>query len=158
MNPERKTAIIILILAVLLGGALFFYRKNNQLEIPREQDRPQNANSKNEANLETKTDNQANVSMAVTPLDVPSGKSEWKFNVVMNTHTVELDQDLTKSAVLTDDQGRKYEPIRWEGPVGGHHREGLLVFKAVDPAPKSIELKISGIAGITRNFFWNLNL
>lgn len=107
---------------------------------------------------ETKTDDQNSVTVAVTPLDISPQSSEWKFDISMNTHSVELDQDLTKSAVLIDDQGNEYKPIKWDGPVGGHHREGTLIFKPITPASKSIELKITGIANVARIFLWQLNL
>jgi hypothetical protein len=72
----------------------------------------------------------------------------------MNTHSVELDQDMTKIAILVDDQGKEYKPISWEGPVGGHHREGMLIFNQITPNPKSVELKISSIGGVVRSFTW----
>ncbi len=106
---------------------------------------------------ETKTDGQAAVTVAVTPLDISPQSKEWKFDIVMDTHSVELNQDLVKSAVLIDDQDKEYKPIRWEGPVGGHHREGTLVFNPIAPIPKSIELKITGIADAVRIFAWQLN-
>ncbi len=59
-------------------------------------------------------------------------------------------------AVLVDDQGKEYKPIRWEGPVGGHHREGVLIFDQITPNPKSVELKISNIGDVVRSFTWQL--
>ena len=80
---------------------------------------------------------------------------EWKFDIAMNTHSVELNQDMTKVAVLVDDQGKEYKPISWQGAEsGGHHREGVLIFNQITPTPKSIELKITGIGGVVRNFVW----
>ena len=75
----------------------------------------------------------------------------------MNTHSVELDQDMTKIAVLVDGQEKEYKPISWEGPVGGHHREGVLIFNQITPIPKSVELKISSIGDVVRSFTWELN-
>lgn len=75
----------------------------------------------------------------------------------MDTHSVELDQDVAKIAALVDDSGKEYKPLRWEGtPVGGHHREGSLVFNRITPTPKFVELKISGIGGVARSFIWQL--
>lgn len=101
-----------------------------------------------------KIDEQASVTVVVTPIDILSQSKEWKFDVGMNTHSVELDQDMTKIAVLVDDQGKEYKPTAWNGPVGGHHREGVLMFNKIMPIPKSLELKISGIGGVVRNFTW----
>ena len=74
----------------------------------------------------------------------------------MDTHSVELDQDMTKITVLVDDQGKEYKPLGWEGTVGGHHREGMLIFNQITPTPKSVKLKISGIGDVVRSFVWQL--
>ena len=108
-------------------------------------------------NWESKTDNQAAVSITVTSIDISSQSKEWKFDIVMDTHSVELDQDMTEFAVLIDDQDKEYKPIGWEGPSGGHHREGVLVFDPIEPMPKYIELKIKNIGGVTERLFkWNI--
>lgn len=106
---------------------------------------------------ETKTDDQNGVTIDVTPIDISAQSKEWKLDVTMNTHSVELNQDLTKSAVLIDDRGNEYKPIKWDGSAGGHHREGTLTFSPIVPPPKSIELKITGIADAVRFFAWQLN-
>ena len=106
---------------------------------------------------ETKNDDQQNVTVAVTPFDLSPQSAEWKFDIALNTHSVELDQDLTKISVLVDDQGKEHLPIRWEGPVpGGHHMEGVLVFAPIKPFPSYIEIKIRDIGSIAeRSFKWN---
>ncbi|OYV27146.1 MAG: hypothetical protein B7W98_02380, partial [Parcubacteria group bacterium 20-58-5] len=108
----------------------------------------------NSQKWETKTDDQVNVTVVVTPLDLLPQSAQWKFDIGMNTHSVELDQDMMKSVILIDDQGKEYKPINWEGPVGGHHREGVLTFNRITPTPKSIELKVSGIGDVIRSFTW----
>ena len=109
-----------------------------------------------EKSWETKTEEQANVTVVITPIDLSPNSKEWKFNIIMNTHSVELDQDMTKVAILIDDQGKEYKAINWEGPSGGHHREGALIFSQIIPIPKSIELKISDIGDVVRSFVWQL--
>lgn len=80
------------------------------------------------------------------------------FDVIMNTHSVELEYDLTKIATLRDDQGRVYEVKGWEGSTGGHHRQGILTFEATGgPAPKWLELNLSGISGVSSRLFrWDV--
>jgi len=101
-----------------------------------------------------KIDEQSEVTVIVTPIDILSQSKEWKFYIDMNTHSVELDQDMIKVAVLIDDSGKEYKPIAWEGPTGGHHREGVLKFNQITPIPKYVELKISGIGVVVRSFTW----
>lgn len=107
---------------------------------------------------ETKTDEQGPVTIKVTPLGFSLQATEWKFDVSLSTHSVELNQDMMKVAVLVDDQGRQYQPASWEGaPAGGHHREGVLIFKPIVPAPKSLQLKLSGIGDVAvRTFMWQI--
>ncbi|KKT95008.1 MAG: hypothetical protein UW97_C0030G0004 [Parcubacteria group bacterium GW2011_GWA2_45_15] len=146
----KKSVITILSLVAFMGGFLIFY---NLKTVPS----PTQNNSdvlNTPQKLESKVDDQASVTVTVTPIDILSGSKEWKFDVVMDTHSVELDQDLIKTTVLIDDQGKEYKPISWEGPVGGHHREGVLTFSQIIPPPQSVELKISGIGDVVRSFVW----
>lgn len=144
--------ILIIIGFVLVAGVLFVASRNktNGPVAPS----PAEQSSK----WETKTSEQAAVTVEVTPLDLSQQTPQWKFAVVLNTHSVELSQDMTKVVVLVDDQGRQYQPLAWEGAApGGHHREGSLIFEPIAPAPKSLELKISNIgdAGV-RSFSWQI--
>lgn len=145
MSNNKALAILILVMA---GGALLLANlaaPDLAAELPNEP--PGQA-------LVTQADEQESATVAVTPENISSQLTEWRFGIVMNTHSVELDQDLTESSVLIDDTGKEYKPIRWEGSSGGHHREGALVFEAIKPAPKMLQLKIKDIAGTDRNFLW----
>ena len=147
----KKTISIAILVLAFVGGLFLLYR-NKPVSTA-----IQNIQTSNkEQGWETKTDEQANVTIVVKPLDLTPQATESKFNVDMSTHSVELDQDMTKIVVLIDDQGKEYKPISWEGPVGGHHREGVLTFSRITPAPKSVSLKIIGIGGVDRNFSWQL--
>lgn len=152
---SNKTITILILTLVFLGGLLFFYRSDLiKQKTPAIVQTSQQTNSSQK--WERKTNEQASVTVAITPLDLSAQSAEWKFNVVMDTHAIELDQDLVKNTVLIDDQGKEYKPTSWEGPVGGHHREGVLIFNQIIPIPKSVELKITGIADTVRTFIWQL--
>ena len=147
---NNKTLTILTLALAFLGGFLFFYRGS-----PTKQIVPvDNQQTTTKQNWETKTDDQALITVIVTPTDISSQSGQWKFDISMNTHLVELSHDLTKSTVLIDDKGKEYKPIAWGGPDGGHHRVGVLIFNAIQPMPKSIKLKISGIGGVVRTFVW----
>ena len=107
---------------------------------------------------ETKTDEQSAVSIEVTPIEIGKDAKTWKFSLVFDTHSGSLDDDPTQVAVLMDDNGNTYQPKAWEGPgPGGHHREGILLFDAIFPAPTSIELKIKNVDNVLeRSFTWNM--
>jgi hypothetical protein len=103
---------------------------------------------------ETRSDAAGAVTVEVTPAGGTA--ATLIFDVVMNTHSVELDYDMTKIATLIDDQGRVYPAKSWNGAAGGHHREGSLTFEApAGVTPKSLQLNLAGIGGIPdRQFQW----
>src|SRR3989338_3051194 len=106
---------------------------------------------------ESLVDTEENVTITVTPPTFSEEVSEWKFSVGINTHSLELDQDLTKVAILVDDRGGEYKPIGWGGAgPGGHHREGVLTFKSIIPAPRSVELRIVNVGVPVRSFVWKI--
>lgn len=152
----KKTALIILTTLVFLGGLFIFYQNRPaERKMPTADQIDQQTNAKQK--WESKTDDQSAVIVIVTPIDIFSQAKEWKFDIVMDTHSVEMDQDFTKTAVLVDGQRKEYKPLRWEGtPAGGHHREGTLVFGQIKSDSNLIELKISGIGDATRSFSWQI--
>jgi len=149
---NRVITVAILGLA-FIGGFLFFYN-------PKPASAPVQEDSSIKPTLqewEPVTDEQANVTVTITPSDLMWQSKEWKFDVVVNTHSVELDQDMASIATLADDNGKEYQALRWEGAaVGGHHGEGVLVFDAVTPYPQHLKLIIRGIANVERSFTWTL--
>lgn len=84
-------------------------------------------------------------------------KERLAFDVVMDTHSVDLDNyDLKSLAVLRDDQGNEYRPVSWESAPGGHHRSGRLSFPSQSQA-QSVELIIRDVANVKqRTFRWQL--
>ena len=149
----KKSVITILSLIAFVGGFLIFYS-------PKTVSNPTQNNSdtlNTPQKWESKVDDQASVTVTVTPSDLSAESGEWKFDIVMSTHSVELDQDMTKVAVLVDDSDKEYSPIRWEGaPAGGHHREGVLIFTPVAPYPQDLKLNIKDIGDVQRSFSWIL--
>ena len=110
------------------------------------------------AELETRTSSAAGVTVKVTPKDVAPDAAAWVFAVVLDTHSRDLSDDLVKNAVLLDARGARHAPIAWEGaPPGGHHREGVLRFKGLGPAPGAFALQIRRPGeSAARVFRWNL--
>lgn len=97
------------------------------------------------------------VRVVIKPKSVAAGAA-WEFEVVMDTHTKPLDDDLTKTAVLVDDGGRRYMPLAWQGDKpGGHHRKGVLRFPAPSDQIKSFELQIQDMGGESKRAFqWTI--
>ena len=93
----------------------------------------------------------------VTPMALELGKP-IALEITMNTHSVDLGDDMTQIAIMRDDAGKEYKPTAWDGPDGGgHHRSGTLQFAALSNKPKYIELVIKGLAQVPERVFrWDL--
>lgn len=149
----NKTITILVLALAFIGGFLVFYNPKPASDPVQEN----SSVSETRQKWESRVDDQANVTVTITPSNLLFDSKEWTFDVVLNTHSVELDQDMTKIAVLVDDDGKEYEPLRWDGaPAGGHHREGKLIFASIIPYPEYLKLNIKDIGGVERTFAWDL--
>lgn len=111
----------------------------------------------------SRTDGQGAVTVKITPLNLDNPGDTLKFDVAMDTHSVDLSMDLATLATLTTDTGLTIQPAKWEAPGGGHHADGTLSFPAMkDGKPIlngaiELTLTISGIDNTTRKFTWDLS-
>ncbi|MDO8813235.1 MAG: hypothetical protein Q7J38_14565 [Gallionella sp.] len=111
----------------------------------------------NAAELAPQISNEREIKVMATLQKIPNEAKTWDFEVVLETHTKALNDDMAKSSVLIADE-KQYLPLGWKGaPPGGHHRKGVLRFKAIAPQPASVELQIR-LAGdpSPRSFKWLL--
>ncbi|PKN90747.1 MAG: hypothetical protein CVU44_22830 [Chloroflexi bacterium HGW-Chloroflexi-6] len=110
----------------------------------------------------TRTEIQGEVTLKVTPLNLDNPGDTLKFEVILDTHTVELDMDLATLATLTTDTGLTLQPTLWDAPKGGHHAEGTLAFpatldgKSILDGVKQLTLTISDVDNATSTFTWDL--
>jgi hypothetical protein len=107
-------------------------------------------------------DAQGQVEVAVTPLNLSDHNETLDFDVVMDTHSVDLSMDLATLATLSTDTGLTVNASAWSAPGGGHHASGALQFPAVvdgvsilDNASRLI-LTIRDVDAPERVFTWNL--
>lgn len=110
-----------------------------------------------ELELAPQTSDEREIKVVVAPRNLSNEAQSWDFDVTLETHTQALNDDMAKSSSLIAD-GKHYAPLAWEGaPPGGHHRKGLLRYKAIIPQPSSVELQIR-LTGETlpRSFQWLL--
>jgi hypothetical protein len=106
---------------------------------------------------EMKSNKQNNVRVDVRPVQLLSGKPA-KFEIRMNTHSGDLNQDLLAVCKLEDNNGREYQARSWDGSTpGGHHRSGVLEFSELGEGVKSITLVIREVANVPeRAFNWSV--
>ena len=88
----------------------------------------------------------------------PGAPDEPRFQVVLDTHSVNLDAyDLKSIAVLRDDTGKAYPSTGVENKGGGHHREAIMSFSKLSPDVKRVDLVIKDVAGVKERVFrWNV--
>jgi len=107
-------------------------------------------------NLSPQSSSQFGVTVKVTPRSLAG--TEWTFDVAFDTHSQELKDDPLKAAVVVADGGKPSSPTGWQGDgPGGHHRKGVLRFKAPAASPAGVELRLQrpGEAA-PRVFRWQL--
>lgn len=123
--------------------------------------RPPSATPAQERQDQTQIDSQGAVVVEVTPLDI-AAENELRFQVRMDTHSVDLSMDLSAMATLETDLGAHLQAVQWDGPAGGHHVFGTLVFPAqlngqsILAGARQLILVLGGIDSIERRFVWEL--
>lgn len=110
----------------------------------------------------TRADEQGAVTVTVTPLNLTGPADNLNFEIVLDTHSVELDMDLTTLATLSTDTGVSVTPTSWDGSTGGHHVSGVLSFPtalAGTPVLQNaarLTLTIRDVDAPARTFVWEL--
>ncbi|MBI5870987.1 MAG: hypothetical protein HZB44_08580 [Actinobacteria bacterium] len=144
MSKVAKTFFLLMVIVIAATAVLAGCGDNGQVQT-------------SSSSLEKQTREAGGVTVSATPQNVGDGEPAWSFQLVFDTHTVELDQDPALVSVLVAN-GKEYAPIAWEGSEpGGHHREGILKFTAVSPRPQDIELIIREVGGSDQSFSWALD-
>jgi len=110
----------------------------------------------------TRIDEQGMVVVEATPLNLGTATETLEFDVVLNTHSVDLSMDLAKLATLTSDTGVSVQATFWDAPRGGHHVIGKLIFPSkqgdisiLDGVTK-LTLTILDVDAAVRLFEWEL--
>ena len=106
---------------------------------------------------EPQSHNAGGVRVDVVPLQLRPGQ-QARFEIRMNTHSVELKFDIVAVSILKDDQGREYRATVWNGsPPEGHHRSGVLEFPALPDDAKSAALYLKDIANVAERVYeWTI--
>lgn len=111
---------------------------------------------------ETRTDSQGSVTFEVTPIVLSVGAETLDFEVVMDTHSVDLTWDLATQSVLRTESGLQVQALSWP-PGSGHHYSGTLSFPGRSPDGAAL---LEGVRSLTliirdtdvpqRVFAWDL--
>ena len=105
-------------------------------------------------------DEQGAVTVEVGPLNLENPSETLDFEIVLNTHSVDLSMDLAALATLTTDNGKVIQATNWDAPLGGHHVSGTLSFpaqvdgNAVLDGATTITVSIADVDAPERIFTW----
>ena len=111
----------------------------------------------------TRSDQQGAVVVSITPLNLADSSEQLEFDVVLETHSVDLSMDLAVLSSLTTDTGVIMQATLWDAPRGGHHVSGKLIFPALSDGLPILEgasrltLTILDVDADARVFEWQLN-
>ncbi|MDO9348708.1 MAG: hypothetical protein Q7T47_05430 [Anaerolineales bacterium] len=110
----------------------------------------------------TRIDQQGAIIVEITPLNLDAPADTLEFDVVMDTHSIDLSMDLATLATLTTDTGITVQATLWDAPRGGHHVEGKLIFPALQKGKSILDgatkqtLTIDNVDAPSRVFEWQL--
>jgi len=102
------------------------------------------------------SDDQASVTVDITPTILGVDEDQNIFEVSINTHSVEMDYDFSKVIVLKDNLGNTYDALEWTGGRGGHHISGDIIFPNINNQATGVELDVLGVSEVNRIFKWDL--
>lgn len=123
---------------------------------------PASATSANADGSLTRSNAQGAVTVTVTPLNLDESADTLEFDIVMDTHSVDLSMDLATLSTLTTDTGVTVQAISWDAPRGGHHVSGKLIFpsmqdgKFILEGARKLTLTILNLDAPSRIFEWEL--
>lgn len=110
----------------------------------------------------TRIDQQGTVIVNALPLNLNTPSDQLDFQVVLDTHSVELSMDLATMSTLTTDTGITVQATLWDAERGGHHVQGILIFpasvdgKSVLEGASTLTLTITDLDAPSRIFEWQL--
>jgi hypothetical protein len=116
-----------------------------------------------ELQLSERTDQQGAVALIVRPAYWKAGNETIDFEVLMDTHSIDLNFDLAVLSTLTTDTGLTARAIRWDSPGGRHHLSGVLAFPAqvegkdLFDGISKLTLTIEDVDAPERVFTWELS-
>ena len=111
---------------------------------------------------DTRIDQQGGIVIEITPLNLNTSTDTLEFDVVMNTHSIDLSTDLVTLSTLSTDTGVTVQAILWDAPRGGHHVSGKLRFPVIKDGTSilvdagKLTLTIVNLDAPSRAFEWEL--
>ena len=106
----------------------------------------------------TKQNRQGPVTVAVTPASPLAAETPLRFRIVLDTHSVGLDDiAMERAVVLRTANGKDVAPSAVEQPQGsGHHRQAVFIFPPVADRGE-VHVVVKNVGGVEeRVFTWQI--
>ncbi len=145
---------IFFVILLLLAGVVVFGMASKTKPTVASSTTPSEQTTSQTSQIASQTKTMGVVEVEITPVTIDQGK-QAVFDVALNNHSVDLNYDYTKIALLTDDAGNTYQPVKWDGNSGGHHVRGQLTFEPLHEQSGSLTLSLSGIDNQNGSFTFN---
>lgn len=163
---KRFVLPIVLTLTLMLAACVPSQTNTDQLNpqpasVSTESTAPSGSEASTSADL-IRSDQQGAITVVVTPLNLDNPADQLKFDVALETHSVDLSMDLATLATLTTDTGITVPATLWDAPRGGHHVAGKLIFpvtkdgKSILDGVTRLTLTILNVDAPSRVFEWEL--
>jgi hypothetical protein len=131
---RRRLSIAAIAVVVLVGGGLILATRA---------DDGAESGAANDTGLEAQTVSAGEIDIEIEPRQLDDQGAA--FELVLDTHSVELDVDLTDATLEV--AGTAWRVAGWDGDdPSGHHREGELRFEPGGPATGTARLVLAGFA------------
>jgi hypothetical protein len=108
----------------------------------------------------SQVDEQGAVVVEIVPLNLNTPGDTLDFQVVLNTHSVDLSMDLATLATLETNTGVVVQATLWDAPRGGHHVSGTLSFPIgldetlILESATQIQIRLVDVDAPERLFTW----
>jgi hypothetical protein len=130
---RRRLILAIGGLAIVVGASVFLASRDGDTNQPA---------PASDIGLETRTVTVGEVDVKIEPRQLDDRGAT--FHITLDTHSVELDADLTQATLRVGSSDWPVNGWSGDGP-GGHHREGDLRFQAAGPSAGTVTLEIPGL-------------
>ncbi|OGL64811.1 hypothetical protein A3B21_03765 [Candidatus Uhrbacteria bacterium RIFCSPLOWO2_01_FULL_47_24] len=156
MVIKIEKSLLYTVLGVITAGAVLFVvaRKDTVTALTPSSSRSGGSqNHSVTANSPTKENSEGDVTVSVTPQNIGPSAPIWKFEIAINTHTVDMSAfNPQTQIVLEDAAGKDTVPNNIVPEGSGHHQTLKVSFAKVEGPWKLIVRDIAGIPA--REFSW----
>lgn len=152
MNPKLVVGVIS---AIVMGTFLYSGSKRDVSNVEGVQTEVQTTANTEEESQASQTKTMGAVDVELTPIKLEPGQS-MVFELALNTHSVDLSYNYAEIISAEDNNGNRYDAIKWSGGEGGHHLRGEVELEPLLKDVNKIKIYIGEIDNAKAEFEWEI--